>query len=99
MNKKIFYRTKDGRTDYGFSIEQQSDGSLRAFIASMPGYGSRSTDAHTTHRLTDNGRHFICWNKKLYDEDELKSVISLWSDATQEYIKSGITIDDQMQPR
>ena len=96
MRKKIYYRTKDGRADYGFTFEKQWDGSLRAYIDSMPSYGSRDTGAHTTHRLSSGGRHYICWNRKIYDEDDLRAVVALWSDATQKYIRTGITIDEQM---
>lgn len=99
MKKKIYYRTKDGQADYGFSLEEQNDGSLRAYVDSMPNYGSRSTSLHTTHRLTDGGRHYICWNRNLYDEEDLKKVVAVWSDATQTYIKTGATIDEQMRNR
>ncbi len=93
---QIYYRTKDGRADYGFSLEQQSDGSFRAYITSMPSYGSRNTSLHTTHRLTDTGRFYVCWNQKIYSSTELKQVVALWADLTQRYIKTGKTIDQQM---
>ncbi len=99
MKKRIFYRTKDGQADYGFSLEEQNDGSLRAYVDSMPSYGSRSTSLHTTHRLPDGGRHYVCWNLKLHDEEDLKKVVAVWSDATQTYIKTGVTIDEQMRNR
>ena len=99
MNENIIYRTKDGRADYYFSIEQQSNGSLRAYITSMPSYGARANDPHTTHRLSDNGRKYVCWSREIYDENELKSIISVWSDMTQKYLKAGITIDEQMRHR
>jgi hypothetical protein len=86
MKKNIYYRTKDGRADYGFSLEEQNDGSLRAYVESMPSYGSRSTSLHTTHRLTDGNRHYVCWSEDINDEDGLKEVVASWSDKTQEYI-------------
>jgi hypothetical protein len=95
----IYYRTKDGRADYGFSIEQQNDGSLRAYIENMPSYGSRDTSLLTTHRLTDGNRHYVCWSKSIYDPEAMKSVVALWSDATQKYIRTGTTIDQQMRRR
>ena len=61
----------------------------------MPSYGSLPSDADTTHRLKDNGRHYVCWTRKLYDEDEVKAIAAKWSDATQVYIKTGVKIDDQ----
>ena len=85
----VYYRTKDGIADYGFSIERQPDGTYRAFIVSQPGYGSRPTGAHETHRLTARGRYYVCWNHPLRTEEEAKTVAALWADASQEYIKNG----------
>jgi hypothetical protein len=86
----VFYRTRDGGSDYGFSIERQSDGTYRPYIASQPTYGSRSTGAHETHRLTGaGGRKFVCWDRPLHSEEEAKTVAALWADATQNYIRTG----------
>jgi hypothetical protein len=93
----VYYRTKDGREDYGFSFERQADGSVRPFIASMPSYGSRGTGLHTTHRLTSSGRYYVCWDQPLRTEGDAKQVVARWSDLTQEYIRSGVTIDEQIR--
>lgn len=94
----IYYRTKDGRSDYGFSFQRLSDGSIRPYIDSMPSYGSRDTGLHTTHRLPDStGRYYVCWDSPLTNIDDVKRVVSLWSDLTQEYIKTGRTLDQQMR--
>jgi hypothetical protein len=85
----VFYRTKDGRADYQFSIERQSDGTYRVFIISQPSYGDRSTGAYETHRLTAGGRRYVCWNQPLGSQEDAMSVAALWADATQRYIKSG----------
>ena len=89
MALTTYYRTRDGRADYRFSIEEQRDGTYRPFILSQPNYGSRSTGAHETHRLTAGGRHYVCWNRPIRSQDEAKGVAARWADATQEYIKSG----------
>lgn len=90
MSQMIYYRTRDGRADYGFSIERQADGTYRPYIASQPSYGSRATGAHETHRLSgDSGRKFVCWNRALRSEEEARSVAALWADATQNYIRTG----------
>lgn len=88
----IKYRTKDGRADYEFSFEQQSGGDWRAYIVSQPSYGPRPTDADSTHRLTDNGRKYVCWNRRIWSREDLKKVVALWSDRTQEYIRYGFPI-------
>jgi broad specificity polyphosphatase/5'/3'-nucleotidase SurE len=87
--KTMFYRTRDGREDYQFSFEQQRDGTWRAYIESQPNYGGRDSDAHTTHRLSDGSRKYVCWTDPLDTLAQAKQVAAMWSDATQEYIRTG----------
>ncbi len=87
----IYYRTKDGKADYGFSFEEQSDGSWRAFILSQPPYGRRDEGAHPTHRLSDGGRKYVCWTDLLSTEKAARQVAAMWADATQRYIRDGTT--------
>ena len=86
---QLSYRTKDGRADYRFSYERQSDGTWRAYIVSQPGYGSRDEGAHPTHRLSDGSRKYVCWSAPIPSLEQAKQVSALWADATQEYIRSG----------
>ena len=88
-NKRIFYRTKDGRADYHFSFEEQSDGTWRAYILDQPSYRSRDTSAHATHRLSDGSRKYVCWTDPLYSLTKAKQVASFWADKTQKYIRTG----------
>ncbi len=88
-NHRCFYRTSDGAADFGFSFEQRSDGTWRAYITGQPSYQGRATDAHSTHRLPDGGRKHVCWTTELQSLDEAKRVAALWADKTQEYIKTG----------
>ena len=87
----IYYRTKDGRADYGFTFEHQWDGNWRAYIVSQPSYGIQNTDSHSTHRFRDenDGRYYICWTQPFRSEEDARKVAALWADATQEYIKTG----------
>jgi hypothetical protein len=84
-----YYRTRDGRADYRFSFERQSDGTWRAYILSQPSYGGRDTGAHPTHRLSDGGRKYVCWDRALRSAEEAQSVAAKWADATQKYIATG----------
>ena len=88
----IKYRTKDGRADYEFSFEQQRGGDWRAYIVSQPSYRGRSTSLDDTHRLHDGSRYYVCWTKQLWNLDDLKKVVALWSDRTQRYIDNGTPI-------
>jgi hypothetical protein len=86
----VHYRTRDGLCDYSFSIKQRASGRFRSYIISQPDYGSRSTDAHSTHRHWDvKGRAYVCWSKPITSEEDALRVCAAWADATQEYIKFG----------
>ncbi len=90
VSRMLYYRTRDGRADYGFSIERQPDGSYRPYITAQPGYGTRSSGPHETHRLTGpGGRKFVCWDRLLHSEAAARKVAAMWADATQRYIRSG----------
>ncbi len=86
----IYYRTRDGRADYAFSIERHGNNTYRAYIVSQPSYGSRDTGPHETHRLTDSaGRQYVCWTRPLRSEADARGVAAAWADASQEYIRTG----------
>lgn len=84
-----YYRTRDGRADYQFSFEQQRDGTWKPFILSQPSYQGREDDAHSTHRLSDGHRKYVCWTDPLQTLAQAKQVAAMWADATQEYIRTG----------
>lgn len=88
-SRVVYYRTKDGKADYGFSIERQTTGSYIIYIVSQPNYGSRDTSMHATHRLGGGDRRYVCWAGTLNTEEEARQVAALWADSTQEYIRSG----------
>jgi len=79
----------DGQADYYFSIEKVG-GEWRIYILDQPSYGSRSSSAHATHRLSDgSGRKYVCWTGSLYSEADAWQIAALWADKTQNYIRSG----------
>lgn len=83
------YRTRDGSAHYTFRFREDSDGTWRVHILRQPSYGSRSDDAHSTHRLTDSEGHYICWDDDITSVQDAKRVAALWADKTQEYIRTG----------
>lgn len=89
MKQFLKYKTKDGETNYQFSFEEQSNGEWRAYIEWQPSYRGRSTDNHSTHRFPDAARMYVCWENSLDSLSEAKQVAALWSDCTQEYIRTG----------
>jgi hypothetical protein len=88
---RSFYRTSDGAADYQFLFEEQADGTWRAYITEQPSYRSRPSDAHSTHRLSDGDRKYVCWTDPLESLEEAKQVAALWANATQNYIRTGKT--------
>jgi hypothetical protein len=84
-----YYRTSDGSFDYQFSFEEQNDGTWRPYILNQPSYNGRETDQHSTHRLADGSRNYVCWDRLLETLEEAKKVAAIWADKTQEYIRSG----------
>jgi hypothetical protein len=86
----IFYRTKDGRADYGFTFARLSNGCYRIYIDSHPPYGLRPAGIHATHRLNDGSRQYVCWSGFLRSEEEARKVAALWAEKTQAYIRHGV---------
>jgi hypothetical protein len=86
---KAYYRTKDGTADYQFMFEEIFEGCWHIYIESQPPYRGRDEDSHSTHRLPDGQRKYICWDGEIETLDEAKKVAALWSDKTQGYIKTG----------
>ena len=86
---RAYYRTRDGVADYLFIFEEQRDGTWRAYIEQQPSYRGRASDAHSTHRLSDGSRKYVCWTESLQSLEEAKRIAALWADKTQEYIRTG----------
>jgi tetratricopeptide (TPR) repeat protein len=70
----IRYRTEDGLADYGFSFERRPNGEWRIYITSQPSYEGRDTSLHTTHRVSDGRRHYVCWTAPLWKLKDAKTV-------------------------
>lgn len=90
MSRVLYYRTEDGRADYGFSFERQGDDTWLVYIVSQPSYRGRATDTYSTHRLSDSdGRKYICWSSPIESYEDAKKIAKLWAEGTQKYIKTG----------
>jgi hypothetical protein len=85
----VYYRTRNGRSDYRFRIERVGNGGYRAYILEQPAYNCRGTDNHVTHRLSDSRGHYICWTKRLDSPEEARKVAAFWADKTEDYIVHG----------
>lgn len=85
----VYYRTRNGRSDYKFRIDRAPGGGYRAYILAQPGYGSRKTENYATHRLRDGRGYYVCWTKRLDSPEEARRVAACWADSTEDYILHG----------
>lgn len=86
------YRLRDRSMDYVFELTRVREG-WRAYILTQRGYGRRDTSLHATHRLQDNGRYYVCWDRPVSGQDEMLTICALWAEATERYIATGQSID------
>lgn len=95
MTRKVgTYRTRNGNGFYKFGFK--SVGSYyQVDIEDMPSYGNRSSDGHSTHRLTSDtsaSGYRICFGND-YTVDSLSKAQKYaqgWAESTQDYIEKGI---------
>jgi hypothetical protein len=84
----LLYRPAGSTAAYQFSF-QQVQGLWRIYIDAQPSYGGRSDDLHSTHRLRDGTRYYICWTGSLTTLASAIRVATLWADSTHTYIATG----------
>jgi hypothetical protein len=89
ITHKAKYRTKDGLADYGFSFEQQADGSWRVYIETLPPYGDHDGCAPATRGEADGSRRFVSSDTAITTLVGAKDVAATWADKTQSYIRFG----------
>ena len=96
------YRTKDGEAYYKFSYHQ-TDYGYEIDIHQQPSYQTRNKDLITTHRLPSNrdAEYSICVTLEYYPQnlEDAQKLSMEWAELTHTYIKTGITIDRQIEMR
>ena len=85
-----FANNKHGRRDkeYRFNYKKVR-GSWRAYILRMPSLGNRDSSGFVTHRLYDNGRPYVCWDRPVNSLKAMQTISRVWADGIQEYIATG----------
>lgn len=74
--------------EYRFNYKKVN-GSWRAYILRMPSLGNRSTDGHSTHRLWDGSKPYVCWDSPVNSLSDMQTISRVWADNIQEYIATG----------
>jgi len=100
MSYQIFtYRTKDGVAYFKFSYHWVENG-YEIDLHEQPHYEGRSEDCHTSHRLNSprDTVYMICIveSAKPKTLEAAQNLSKAYAEYTWEYIKSGITIDAQI---
>ena len=88
-NYRAYYRSRDGGADYIFSFELQSNGRWRVYIEQQPSYRGRSTDTHSTHRVSNGRCKSISPRRSPRTLDEAKREAAFWAEKTEQYIHTG----------
>ena len=96
------YRTKDGRAYFSFSYVWMSGGYYQINIHKQPSYNGRPSSEGVAHWLStsSNGANKkICFhaNKEPKTLDIAQKFSKHWAELTWEYIRTGVTIDEQFR--
>ena len=59
----VTYNYKGCSYSFAFEYTHSAANGYRAYIVSAPSYGRRSGNLHSTHRLRDGSRYYICWSE------------------------------------
>jgi len=85
---RIEHRTTHGQ-DFEFDL-YRSGGGYEAVIRSQPGYGSRSSGLHDTHRLPGpDGFAKVCFANQPRDLPTTVALAIWWAECTSKYIRTG----------
>ncbi|MGC4129242.1 MAG: hypothetical protein QM564_06710 [Bergeyella sp.] len=98
------YKTKDGKAIFAFSYEYQPEGYYDIAIHSHPSYNGRSDLPSIAHWLPCDESPIdrkICFTSGKEPEtlERAKNFSMQWAELTSTYIRTGITIDDQLTNR
>ena len=85
----ISYRSRNGRSNYRFRIHRMGPDRYRVYVVGQPGYGSRDTGNHATHRLHDRGGTYICFQGRVANRTAARNLAAMWADKTEDYILHG----------
>ena len=85
----IFYRSSNGRSDYGFRIQRMGNDRYRVYVLDHPSYGSRDTNDLVTHMLHDSHGPYICFTGNIENVEQARNLAATWADKTEDYILHG----------
>ncbi|MBP6237597.1 MAG: hypothetical protein KA536_15715 [Saprospiraceae bacterium] len=98
VKSPAIYRTRDGLSYYHFQYVKVND-YYEIDITQQPSYDVRSSEQHIAHWLSSaRGGKKICISsgKEPRTLDAARKISIEWAELTNEYIKTGRTIDAQL---
>ena len=104
-SSKVYkYKTKDGRAVFAFSYEYDMDGYYDIIIHDHPDYNGRDECSIVAHWLPCSESPIdrkICFNdgKEPKTLEKAKKMSMAYAECTWTYIKTGMTLDDQINGR
>ena len=82
----MVYRTQDGLTNYGFSIDFQPDIGWRVYIVFQPFRQNDDDSPLLPYAATDRaGRRYVNWSEKLDNLGDARTVAAFWAELVQDY--------------
>jgi hypothetical protein len=87
------YRTKDGRGDFGFSIEFQPDTGWRVYIVFEPFHQGLDDGPELPNTSIDShGRSYVDWSSNLNSFGEARIVAELWAELVHEQLRANLNV-------
>ncbi len=98
----MVYRTQDGLTNYGFSIDFQSDIGWRVYIIFRPVRQGLDDSQSLPYQAIDHeGRRYVDWSEKLDNLGDARTVATFWAELVQDYHRAQVkkALDDELVER
>jgi len=86
---------------FGYVKDRQDHGKIKVYVENQPSYKERNTKSNTIHRYpgSNGSPPYICFkrNSKPSSLSEAKKLAHKWADKTEIYIRTGVSISDQIK--
>lgn len=95
----MVYRTQDGLTNYGFSIDFQPDRGWRVYIIFRPVCQGLDDSQPLPYQAIDReGRRYVDWSEKLDNLGDARTVATFWAELVQDYHRAQAkkALDDEL---
>jgi hypothetical protein len=95
----MVYRTQDGLTNYGFSIDFRPDIGWRVYIIFRPVCQGLDDSPSLPYQAIDSdGRRYVDWSERLDNLGDARTVAAFWAELVQDYYRAQVkkALDDEL---